>query len=327
MIRPGRSDTWTGPLVVIAVANLTAVVLCAWPVGPETLRKLVNFEISRPADDTSDTPDPSELESWDHSEMWLDGLSNHDRKEALAALRSFRTWLNDKPAAFQSRLMKLPLKERQELIDRTRQRERDGPLSGLIHSSVSSEPWIDDCREFLSIKLMPRLSELEMADLERAALADRKGWLVCLARLAHDHLYLPQGKSSVLTLADLPADWNSCIHAMDVETQKRLQTLEGRWPDYAIAVYQAASARPPIPSSPLGPCQFEELPMVWQGAMTTRFPVFQVDLEKRRLNGVNGRWPDYPRMVLEQLRRRGSSLGPIRLPGPIQVWKSAFESQ
>ena len=55
MIRPGRSDTWTGPLVVIAVANLTAVVLCAWPVGHETLRKLVNFEISRPADDTSDT--------------------------------------------------------------------------------------------------------------------------------------------------------------------------------------------------------------------------------------------------------------------------------
>lgn len=327
MIKPSRSAIWIGPLVVLALANLGAVVLCAWPVGHETLRAIAHFETTHPVDDVAPSPDPNKIDAWNISEMWLDGLNNHDRKEALTALRSFRAWLQEKPMTFQTRLMKLPLKERQELIDRTRQRERDGPLSGLIHSSVSSEPWIEDCREFLSIKLMPRLSEQEMADLERAALADRKGWLVCLARLAHDHLYLPQGKSSVMTLADLPADWNNRVRSLDTETRKRLQSLEGRWPDYAIAVHGAVSAHPPIPSTPLGPCRFEELPQPWQVAMTTRFPMLQLEFEKRRLEGVNGQWPEYPRLVLEQLRRRGSAIAPIRLPGPIQVWRSAFETR
>lgn len=325
MTRPTESVVWFGPLVVIAMANLAAVVLCAWPVGQTTLREIVWRELAPPAGDS--VPGPGEGEAWDRSEMWLEHMDNHDRKAALTALRSFRAWLEDKPQAFQSRLMKLPLKERQDLIDRTRQRERDGPLSGLIHPSVSSEPWIDDCREFLSIKLMPRLTEPEIVNLERAAAGDRKEWLVCLARLAHDHLHLPQGKSSVMTLADLPPDWISRVHSMAPETQKRLQSHEGRWPDFAISVYQTASEHPPVPMTPLGPCRFEELPLPWQSALATRFPFPQIDPERRRLEEASGRWPDYPRLVLEQLRRRGSAFNPVRLPGPTQVWRSAFETR
>ena len=315
----------TGPLAVLAMANLASVIICAWPVNQSHLKTLA----TRKAPFTGREPSsPEEEIQWDHSEAWLESLAESDRKMAIKALRSFQSWLEEKPPAFQARLLSLSSREREELIDRTRQREREGPLSGLIHPSVLTESWADEFREFLSIKLLPRLTESELEELDKAASGERKAWLSCVARLAHDHLYLPQGPASVLAAKDLSTTWSKEFHSLDGETRKRLQSLEGRWPDFALSLLSAVElAKKTIPADPLGPCRWEDMPLPWQTALQSKNMPQQLNAEKNRIQPYEGNWPAYPRKFLEALRRKG--LGPtgVRLPGPLTVWRGAFDSR
>jgi len=316
---------WLGPLAVIAVSNMGAVVLCAWPV-PASLLK--NIAMSRAAESNHPSAPTGHETQWYESEAWLDGLNDTGRRQAIKALRAFESWIREKPESFQSRLMALNSREREELITRTRQREQEGPLSGLIHPSVASEAWLEEAREFLSIKLLPRLDESELMELEKAASGEKKTWLTCFARLAHDHIHLPQGPTSVTGIKNLPPHWKKSFEKLDPTSRKRLEALEGRWPDFAIALYSSViEARQSVPAEALGPCRWEEMPGPWIAALQPKgFPSL-ANLERNKLQSYEGQWPAYPRQVLESLRRRAVSLPTIRLPGPALVWRQAFDSR
>lgn len=312
-------------MAVLALANLATVVMCTWPVNGSHLKDLAvretQFERQEPRS-------PEDAKRWEYSEAWLEGMTESDRRMAITALRSFHSWVGEKPPAFQARLLSLPAGEREDLIERTRQREREGPLSGLIHPSVLVESWLDELREFLSIKLLPRLTERELEELEKNASGDRKAWLACVARLAHDHLHLPQGQASILTVRELPGVWTRALQSLDEETRKRLESLEGRWPDFAISLHSAVGAgKGEIPRDPLGPCRWEEMPLQWQSALQTKSGNQPPDTEKNRIQSLEGRWPEYPRKFLEALRRKGVGMTVIRLPGPPSVWRGAFDSR
>lgn len=315
----------TGFLVILAVANLATVVICAWPVS---LSQLKIIAIHKAPFSGQQPRFPEEEARWDDSENWLESLGESDRKIAITALRSFQAWFNEKPLAFQARLLSLPLREREELIERTLQREREGPLSGLIHPSVLTESWMEEFREFLSIKLLPRLTDPELEELDKAASGERRAWLACVARLAHDHLHLPQGPSSVLAVKDLSAEWSIAYQSLDGETRKRLQSLDGRWPDFALALHASVeAAKRPVPADPLGPCRWEEMPLPWQTALQTKNSTQPPKADRNRLQQFEGKWPEYPRKFLESLRRKGLGTTGVRLPGPLTVWRGAFDSR
>lgn len=315
----------TGPLAILAMANLAIVVICAWPASQS---KLKNMAIRGTPFSGQEPRSPKEETLWDDSENWLESLTESDRKMAITALRSFQAWVNEKPPAFQARLLSLPARERQELIERTRQREREGPLSGLIHPTVLTESWMEEFREFLSIKLLPRLTDSELEELEKAASGERRAWLACVARLAHDHLHLPQGPSSVLAVKDLSVEWSLAFHSLDAETRKRIQSLDGRWPDFALALHASLeAAKRPVPLDPLGPCRWEEMPLPWQMALQSKNSTQPLNADRNRLQTFEGKWPAYPQKFLETLRRRGLGTTGVRLPGPLTVWRGAFDSR
>jgi len=315
----------TGPLAILAMANMAAVLICTWPVSHSQLK---NLAIRKAQLSGQEPRSPEEEARWDDSENWLENLSESDRKIAITAIRSFQAWVNEKPTTFQARLLSLPAREREELIERTLQREREGPLSGLIHPSVLTESWMEEFREFLSIKLLPRLTDSELEELDKAASGERKAWLACVARLAHDHLHLPQGQSSVLAVKDLSAEWALAYQSLDGETRKRLQSLDGRWPDFALALHASVeAAKRSVPADPLGPCRWEEMPLPWQMSLQSKNSTQPANADRNRLQPFEGKWPAYPRKFLETLRRRGLGTIGVRLPGPLTVWRGAFETR
>lgn len=313
----------TGPLAILVLVNLAAVVLCAWPPSKARLK----FLAFRDADIHAPQPETQvEEKQWEASEAWLEYMTESERKKAIAALWSFQAWLREKPEEFQNRLLSMPPREREDLIERTRQREREGPLAGLIHPSILAESWFDEFREFLSIRLLPRLSDSELAALEKAASGDRKAWLANVARLAHDHLHLPQGPSSVMNRKGLSRDWDAAFQSLAPETRKRLETLEGRWPDFAILLHNAVTeGNGKVPPEPLGPSRWEEMPVPWQLALQSKSPNWPREVEKNRLRALEGQWPAYPRKILEMLRTKWVAPAPIRLPGPLPVWRGVLD--
>ena len=100
---------------------------------------------------------------------------------------------------------------------------------------------------------------------------------------------------------------------------RQLQRLEGRWPDYALAVAEAAQARGvPLPEAPLGPCTAEEF--------TAAVQEFLEQLEREAeaaeaLSRARGKWPDYPRAVMRLSRERGQKVPGTYLPGPPEFWE------
>ncbi|MFM8724266.1 MAG: hypothetical protein ACKON9_03990, partial [Planctomycetaceae bacterium] len=110
---------WLGPLAVIAVSNMCAVVLCAWPVPASVLK---NIAMQRAAEGNHPLAPTGHETQWAASEGWLDGLNDTGRRQAIKALRAFESWLREKQESFQSRLMALNSREREDLITRTRQR-------------------------------------------------------------------------------------------------------------------------------------------------------------------------------------------------------------
>jgi hypothetical protein len=73
----------------------------------------------------------------------------------------------------------------------------------------------------------------------------------------------------------------------------------------------------------LGPCypkQFDAL--VAQFIDRTLLPKL-TDKEKDELKAAEGKWPEYPKTLLELSKKHGLEIPLMRLPGPRELWEQA----
>ena len=134
----------------------------------------------------------------------------------------------------------------------------------------------------------------------------------------------PAGKM-VLDIDDL---WPAGKKHFEIKgPQKRIQQYVGKWPDFALHVWEEARAGKKaftIPSAfslgPSRPADFKE-------------PVrtFLVTLEKKAtaaeregLKRLEGRWPDYPRELIKLARAHDLSVPGAMLPGPPKEWDRLY---
>jgi hypothetical protein len=102
----------------------------------------------------------------------------------------------------------------------------------------------------------------------------------------------------------------------------KLHRLEGRWPEYALAVAELLrreSSSPP----PLGASRPGELPPYTQAFLRRRLWPRLSSEDKGRLVRAEGRWPDYPHLLLELARKHHLRVPGMTLPGPRDVWENA----
>jgi hypothetical protein len=278
---------------------------------------------------------------------WLHTLPEADRRKIeeapnstvrLRLIKEYRQqqWVQRQPKAIQQELEELAPDKRQariaQLKQQERQRRQDWRLAMQHWEDFTWLMRLDDQR--LQIELFVKFSLIPtLSPEEKRRLADARGqWPLfqkTLVELADKHpIHYPPGlKTGPTTFTDLPPELQKLpvIRNLPVQRPVQWQKAEGRWPDYAELIARIAENRKITLSVPLGPCRPDQFVLPVQQYLTHRLLPHLSPEEKSRLQKAEGKWPLYPRTLVELTREhaREHRVGPIpgmSLPGPVELW-------
>jgi hypothetical protein len=174
-----------------------------------------------------------------------------------------------------------------------------------------------EVQRFVSMHLLPRLSDKEKEQLRKA-----EGRWPDLPRtilaLSERHPVLPPLPGKPIThYNDLPV-----AVALQVARNK-VRRLEGKWPDFALAVVRRLRNIQVEPAAPLGACRPADFPGPTRAFLEKRLPELLSASERTTLAGLEGRWPEYPLQLHRLARQHRFAIPGMSLPGPRELWESA----
>jgi len=178
-----------------------------------------------------------------------------------------------------------------------------------------------------------RLSKDELIELKyRHEAAYKEGyWFsygACLLQLAEQHPMLPEpGKGKPLTQIDQPPLSLMTVRRLvkndGISLPNRFKASLGRWPDFALEIAKLDSnSKEKLP--PLGPCRPGEFQDDVELFLKEQlFPKLGKG-EREKLDGQLGKWPDYPRALIDLAKAKNLSVPGAMLPGEPKRWNDQF---
>jgi hypothetical protein len=289
---------------------------------------------------------------------WLARLPDADRERVTAATTGAarlevvkeqreREWVDLLPKPYREEYAKLDVDARRQKVQEWRAEEAERREEWAIAQRTSSEfqpgkvPAIftGDGRAQIDAfvaNLKPNLSENERKALEEAQAAIDDGnyfWYAFeVARLSHLHPTLP-GKVGPKDWASLPEEVKK--HLIDHDKHfakkgwqqelKELRRSQGRWPEFALELADYCQKNNLKLPDPLGDCRKSQMPAEVREFLNKSLePQLQRTepgrAEQKALNDAEGKWPEYPRMIIDLARKHKLSVPGWTLPGPSQVW-------
>ncbi|HJZ93752.1 MAG TPA: hypothetical protein VKE40_22950 [Gemmataceae bacterium] len=288
---------------------------------------------------------------------WLTRLPDADRERVTAAstaaarleavkdLRE-REWVEMLPKPYRDEYVKLDVDARRQKVQEWRAEEAERRDEWAIAQRTSGEfqpgkvPAIftGDGRAQIDAfvaNLKPNLSENERKALDEAQAAIDDGnyfWYAFeVARLSHLHPILP-GKVGPKDWASLPIEDKNYLLQNDKHFAKRgwqelkeLRRTQGRWPEFALELADYCQKNKFELPVPLGDCRKLQMPAEVREFLNKSLePQLQRTesgrAELKALNDAEGKWPEYPRMIIDLARKHKLSVPGWTLPGPPQVW-------
>jgi hypothetical protein len=274
---------------------------------------------------------------------WLQRLPEQDRqkvrsardaKERLRLVQQLRDkeWVDRLPKALQDELQGLPEDKRSARVAELRKDDRrrhDWRLAirnwdeiHLRSQLLSIDVLLPELRAFVTGSLIPMLDPREKDRLLKA----QGHWPLfpqVLVELADAHpIKLPGRTTGPKTFAELPPGVQERLQKVKPWPSPAVQRAQGKWPDYAIAVTQfsANHAAKKILASPLGESTLAEFsPAVQQFYKEKLLPALDKD-EKDDLSRAEGKWPQFPRFMVQLSRKHGLQVPGMTLPGPRRMW-------
>lgn len=284
-------------------------------------------------------------------------LELDDPKERLALVRKLKEgqWLAGLPRADQENIRDLEKDPdaRALLISRIRAEEIErksrnlelarkqllpsttkagaGP-SGLNKNAIASnsrparfEELPRDVQNWIGENLLPRLSEFEKNQL-RLATGRWPDYPRAIYQLTRDHFLLPENQQPVRSFADVPESirekYTSALVAGVMENKGWSPPMpQGQ--DYALALAKWAVLEK-VPTGFLGPTNAMRLPEPWRGLVEKTLMPRLVREERQFLRRAEGKWPEYPRALIDLLVSRRMVVPGNVLPGPPSLWQDAL---
>ncbi len=307
-------------------------------------------------DELNDEPPASRARLWGvlyRYSAWLDRLDAKDRRQIesapdaakkLEVIKSLREaeWVSHLAKADRDRIEAAAPGERAALVEKLRQKERERRAQWqlvlrqqgeTIPQSVPPELW-PVIRLFEEKSLLPTLTAAEREELLRAR---RDSWAEharALTALAEKHpIHLPPSQRvGVVSLKDLPESFRQALirpakpKPGENRPFKELRELQGRWPNFALALDRLARNRKvTLPEKPLGPCRPEDFMPAVQHFIDEQLR--KDPAAARKLDEAQGKWPDYPLTVMELARHKGKRVPGTFLPGKKEFWDQARAAQ
>jgi hypothetical protein len=107
----------------------------------------------------------------------------------------------------------------------------------------------------------------------------------------------------------------------------RLDTALGKWPDFALAVSEAAERSKtlsPPPDFSFGPCRPGEFRPETERFIERELPRKANRNELGALKKLEGQWPEYPRELIRLAKSHDLSVPGAMLPGPLSRWEKTY---
>lgn len=286
---------------------------------------------------------------------WLERLPEGDRQQIAAADRTERLrvirevrdrqYFEQIPAATRSELAQLPASERAAQLSRLRAEDRElrracekvararlepparpPTTPGSPLRPVHRSDFPEEVRYYFDNVLWRQLSPEEIERVDKAEGAPWPLLARTILELSEKHpVKLPGPVNGPRRFFDLPVDVNKAMPIKDIPQiqRRKLNELVGKWPEFAIEYVAVAHRQGVTLPRQLGPChprQFD--PRVAQFIDHTLTPKL-AEKEKTDLKAAEGRWPDYPKEVLELAKKHGLEVPLMHLPGPRELWEQA----
>ncbi len=255
--------------------------------------------------------------------------SKEERLKQIKAVRK-QQWIAQQPKAIKDELYKLPSNRRlariTELQKEERKRRDEWRLATRDWDELQRANRFEKLRPevdvFVSDSLLPRLSPDEKTQLEQV-----KGkwpqYPRTLVKLADKYaVELPGPPTGPARFSELPAEVQKYLLSFKNPLPARIEKLEGKWPQYAMALTAWGDSHPkrrlPVQLGPCRPMQFAQ--PVRQFLNKRLLPALDQE-EKEQLNKAEGHWPGYPRVLLKLARAHRLQIPGTALPGPPELWE------
>ena len=313
--------------------------------APERQEKIRQFDRALHEEDSE-----TRTHLWDVLERyvaWVDRLPEadqtrldaaHDPAEKLAIVRELRQqeWMDRLPAAERNELSAMPAPLRAKRVVALREQERkqrqawaDWAGSLKKHTNFNSRSYKpvrfaefpESVRQFMDKRLKPMLSEEENEQLTKA---QGKWPLYAQTVLALSDRHpvlppLPTGK--IERFSQLPKEAKEFLLKRK-KVRGILNKNNGEWPQFALAAAELMKRDKHAP--PLGASRPSEFPAEVQAFLTSKEAVQGLTEEdKTKLRDAEGRWPEYPLLLLKLARRHNLIVPGMSLPGPPDLWNHA----
>ena len=278
---------------------------------------------------------------------WLDRLPEADRQrvksaadanERLRVVRDLREkeWLKSLPKTYREQYAAAKPAEQARLVEKWRLEEQERREEWVIArqhwdelktlevpAMFQPEDFRSQVQHFADKRLLPRLSPEERKRVE-AARWNPITYGRLLVEMTDKHPILPglPDGPDPTRFEQLPRADQTFIekHAKLAKAVRAINPSLHTWPEYARAVTAAAHQQKLALPVVLLPARPDEMPAdVRDFINKTLTPrVKPADLEK--LKHAEGKWPDYPKLVLELAKQNRLSVPGSTLPGPPEGW-------
>lgn len=283
-----------------------------------------------------------------------DAATAHERLKIVEELKE-REWIETLPKIYRDKYAKSNQVERIHDIKvwREEQRERHEEWLFVHHNweeikndRFPSEFQAPDFRPQIEVfvaNLEPQLPKVERERLRnsRKLLAEEGTWfryLAAVVDLADRFPLLPGPQDGPRYFDNLPKSIKEALEKEKAFSKKKnlpkdLNSTQ-RWPEFAIAVTEYARMHRITLSEPLGPINKAAMPLDVQVFVDkTLEPTLkrlersekgekadQAKLDLERLRKAEGKWPDYPRAIMEIAKSHKIPVPGWTLPGKPELW-------
>jgi hypothetical protein len=277
---------------------------------------------------------------------WVERLPEADRQrlddatnptEKLAFVRELRQkeWIDHLPKAEREDLllMSAPMQAKRVAELREDERKQRKEWVGWANTlktrpnpnSRSYKParladFPEGVQTFVKDQLKPMLSEEEKKQLDNPE-AKWPRVARSILELSEKHPVLPPKPGDAITrYAQLPPEAKGLLS--NKKFREELNKSVRKWPDFALAVTDLMKREkrelPPLGAS--RPAEFSEAVRTF---LKDKLEPALTEDQKMRLRGAEGRWPDYPRLLLKLSQENNLIVPGMSLPGPRALWNNA----
>ena len=172
------------------------------------------------------------------------------------------------------------------------------------------------------------MDEIQELRLRAKAAHEQGEWFLyglAIHRAADQHPTMPKPRKGtpIVEQIQLPNDFLKAERSRSSILQAS-RRVRGEWPGYALSIVEGMRNAGITDIPALGPSTPNEMSPEIESFLNKKLLPQLSEKEKKSLKSAQGRWPDFPKQLIDECIRHDVSLPGVMLPGPPSDWERFY---